>query len=289
MRGYVTLGDTNALAAYRVGEDLEPQQWSQLSQLTQDNPAQIGRLQKLKSALSDLLVFDEQLISAYHEQGVPGVSRLDATGESRLRFGRVRDALDAFAREERQLLTVRAAAEAADSTKATRLLVFSCMLASGLLLLGNVMAGFEMRLRRGVEARLTAALALQEAILASANYAIVAMDRHGVVKTFNAAAEKMLGYHAAEVIEKATPHWWTEIKPASGSPKKLGLETWLALAGLARLGEYETTFVRKGGQPFPVLVSTTALLDAHGNLTGFLAVISEINERKGLGAPLKKT
>ena len=28
------------------------------------------------------------------------------------------------------------------------------------------------------------------------------MDRHGVVKTFNAAAEKMLGYHAAEVIEK---------------------------------------------------------------------------------------
>ena len=167
--------------------------------------------------------------------------------------------------------------------------MLGCVLASGLLLLGNVLTGWEMRLRRGIEARLTEALALQEAVLASANYAIVAMDRHGVVKTFNAAAEKMLGYHAAEVIEKATPHWWTESKPNGNLPKRLGMETWLALAGLTRLGEYEATFIRKGGQPFPVLVSTTALLDVQGNPTGFLAVISDLSERPVLATGAPKT
>ena len=282
MRGYVMLGDTNALAAYRSSVDLEPAQSGRLAALTEDNPAQQERLHKLSAAFNDLLAYDEQLIAAYRDQGLAGASRLDATGESRLRFGRVRDALGAFSQEERQLLAARGAAEGADSTKTTRLLVFGCVLASGLLLLGNFMASREMRLRRRVEARLTAALALQDAILASANYAIVAMDRHGVVTSFNAAAEKMLGYHAAEVIEKATPHWWTEAKPTGGSPKKLGMESCLALAGMPGLGEYETTLVRKGGQRIPVLVSTTALTDAGGNLTGFLAVIGDRQERKGL-------
>jgi PAS domain S-box-containing protein len=110
-----------------------------------------------------------------------------------------------------------------------------------------------------------------------------------VVKTFNAAAEKMLGYHAEEVIEKATPHLWTESKPNGGLPKRLGMETWLALAGLASLGEYEATFIRKGGQRVPVLVSTTALVDDQGNLTGFLAVIRDLSERLVLATGASKT
>ena len=154
-----------------------------------------------------------------------------------------------------------------------------CGAAALLLLAGNLMASREMRRRRQAELRLTATLTLQNAILSSADYGIVAMDRHGVIQTFNPAAEKILGYRAAEVIRQATPQWWGE---ANGTrlPRKIGMETSLARAGLTALGERETTFIRKNGQRFPVLVSTTALADTRDDVSGFLAVFGDISERK---------
>ena len=59
------------------------------------------------------------------------------------------------------------------------------------------------------EARREAALlktgALQNAILTSANFSIIATDEKGVIQLFNVGAERMLGYKAAEVIDKITP------------------------------------------------------------------------------------
>ena len=280
LRGYVTQSDTNALATYHNDEDLEPQQIAQLIALVRDNAIQEERLHRLTDAIRDLLAYDEKVMTVYQEQGFAGVSKLDATGQGRIVFGRARDILKSFSAEEKKLLAIRNASEASDSSQISRLLVVGCGVAAALLLAGNLMASREMKRRRQAEARLTATLMLQDAILSSANYAIVAMDRHGVVKTFNPAAEKALGYQAAEVIGQATSQMWQEAKASPGLPKKIGMETLLAGAGLAGLGESETTFLRKDGQRFPVLLSTTALADARGDITGFLTVFSDISERK---------
>lgn len=45
---------------------------------------------------------------------------------------------------------------------------------------------------------------LQKAILDGADYSIISTDLQGVIQTFNAGAEKMLGYRAEEVIGKVT-------------------------------------------------------------------------------------
>src|SRR3979409_1665012 len=47
--------------------------------------------------------------------------------------------------------------------------------------------------------------ALQDAILNSANFSIIATDEKGVIQLFNVGAERMLGYTALEVVDQITP------------------------------------------------------------------------------------
>ena len=55
------------------------------------------------------------------------------------------------------------------------------------------------------EAALLEAGALQNAIFNSANFSSIATDAKGVIQIFNVGAERMLGYTAAEVMNKITP------------------------------------------------------------------------------------
>src|SRR5665213_726836 len=55
------------------------------------------------------------------------------------------------------------------------------------------------------EALLNAGAALQRAIFNSANFSSIATDAKGVIQIFNVGAERMLGYAAAEVMNKITP------------------------------------------------------------------------------------
>src|SRR5436190_3196718 len=47
--------------------------------------------------------------------------------------------------------------------------------------------------------------ALQNAIFNSANFSSIATDEKGVIQLFNVGAERMLGYAAADVVDKITP------------------------------------------------------------------------------------
>ena len=47
--------------------------------------------------------------------------------------------------------------------------------------------------------------ALQNAIFNSANFSSIATDDRGVIQIFNVGAERMLGYAAADVLNKITP------------------------------------------------------------------------------------
>src|ERR1700704_881637 len=65
------------------------------------------------------------------------------------------------------------------------------------------------RLAAKVEVQRQAALlktgALQTAIFNSANFSSIATDAKGVIQIFNVGAERMLGYAAADVVNKITP------------------------------------------------------------------------------------
>ena len=59
--------------------------------------------------------------------------------------------------------------------------------------------------RRRAEETLLKAGHLQSAIFNSANFSSIATDAKGVIQIFNVGAERMLGYTAAEVLNKLFP------------------------------------------------------------------------------------
>jgi diguanylate cyclase (GGDEF)-like protein/PAS domain S-box-containing protein len=134
------------------------------------------------------------------------------------------------------------------------------------------------------------ATSLWRAILDSTNYTMIATTLEGVIREFNAAAERMLGYSAGEVVGKVNPGIFHDpaeiVARAEALSAELG-ETIVpgadVFVGKARRGlsdENEWTYIRKDGSRLPVRLSMTALRDGAGQVSGFLGIASDITEQK---------
>ncbi|HLL52963.1 MAG TPA: response regulator [Myxococcaceae bacterium] len=144
--------------------------------------------------------------------------------------------------------------------------------------------------RQRAEAALHRVTALQRAILDSAAYTIISTDVDGTIQTFNPAAERQLGYSAAEVVGKVTPaliHDPREMEKRAqqlsrelGRPIPPGFEVFVAKAKMGVTDEQEWTYIRKDGTRFPLLLSVTALRDDKGRITGFLGMGFDVSARK---------
>lgn len=154
--------------------------------------------------------------------------------------------------------------------------------------IGNQMGQFIER--KSAENQLWQTNALQKAILESANYTIISSKPDGLIVTFNRTAEQKLGYTAEEMIGKHTPaviHLSEEVEARAmelslelGRKIQPGFETFIAKVSIGEIDEREWTYVRKDGTHFPVRLSVTALFNESGEITGYLAVGSDITEQK---------
>ncbi|MDG4582789.1 MAG: PAS domain S-box protein [Candidatus Competibacter sp.] len=144
--------------------------------------------------------------------------------------------------------------------------------------------------RQQAERRLDEISRLRQAILDSANVFIISTDTEGVIRIFNKAAQRMLGYTEEEMVGNATPaliHDLGEVTAHAkalskelGCPIEPGFEVFVAKPRRGQADENEWTYIRKDGSRFPVLLTVTALRDPHGEITGFLGIGSDITERK---------
>src|SRR5512141_1392795 len=140
--------------------------------------------------------------------------------------------------------------------------------------------------------------ALQNAILTSATFSIIATDEKGIIQLFNVGAERMLGYKAAEVVNKIRPsdiHDPEEVR-ARAQALSLELDTTItpgfeALAFKASRGiedSYELTYICKDGSRFPAIVSITALRDDYDDIIGYLLIGTDNSVRKQVELELHK-
>ena len=143
--------------------------------------------------------------------------------------------------------------------------------------------------RRHAEALLDAG-ALQNAIFNSANFSSIATDAKGVIQIFNVGAERMLGYTAAEVVNKITPADISDpqeviarakaLSVELGTPITPGFEALVFKASRGIEDIYELTYIRKDRSRFPAVVSVTALRDAHDTIIGYLLIGTDNTARK---------
>lgn len=124
--------------------------------------------------------------------------------------------------------------------------------------------------------------ALQSAIFNSANFSSIATDAKGVIQIFNVGAERMLGYEAADVVNRMTPAEISDPQEIIARAKMLsaeldmpitpGFEALVFKAARGIEDIYELTYIRKDGSRFPAVVSVTALRDEQDEIIGYLLI-----------------
>jgi len=157
-----------------------------------------------------------------------------------------------------------------------------------------VLAMEDVTARKRAEEALLKAGALQSAIFNSANFSSIATDEKGVIQIFNVGAERMLGYTAAEVMNKITPADISDPQEVIARAKALsaelgttitpGFEALVFKASRGIEDIYELTYIRKDGSRFPAIVSVTALRDAQGGIIGYLLIGTDNTARKQVEA-----
>ena len=165
-------------------------------------------------------------------------------------------------------------------------------------IIGYLLIGTDNTARQQAEEALLKAGALQRAIFNSANFSSIATDAKGVIQIFNVGAERMLGYTAAEVMNKITPadisdpqELIARAKALSieiGTPITPGFEALVFKASRGIEDIYELTYIRKDGTRFPAVVSVTALRDAQDVIIGYLLIGTDNTARKLVEAEQKK-
>jgi PAS domain-containing protein len=91
-------------------------------------------------------------------------------------------------------------------------------------IIGYLLIGTDNTARKEAEEALLKAGALQSAIFNSANFSSIATDAKGVIQIFNVGAERMLGYTAAEVMNKITSADISDPQEVIGRAEALSLE-----------------------------------------------------------------
>lgn len=130
-----------------------------------------------------------------------------------------------------------------------------------------------------------------KAILNASEFSIIATELDGTIKQFNKGAELLLGYKAAEIVGKSDPgflHVQDEIVKRSevlseelGEKVEPGFDTFIVKARKLGIADYnDWTYIKKDGSSVPVRLSSTAIKNKSGQITGYLGIAKNITQEK---------
>jgi diguanylate cyclase (GGDEF)-like protein/PAS domain S-box-containing protein len=163
--------------------------------------------------------------------------------------------------------------------------------------IGYLLIGTDNTARKQAEEALVKVGTLQRAIFNSANFSTIATDTKGVIQIFNVGAERMLGYAAADVLNKITPADISDAQEVITRARELsdeleipiapGFEALVFKASRGIEDIYELTYIRKDRSRFPAVVSVTALHDPQGGIIGYLLIGTDNTIRKQIEAEQK--
>jgi PAS domain S-box-containing protein len=111
------------------------------------------------------------------------------------------------------------------------------------------------------------------------DHAIFLLDADAKVLNWNAGAQRVLGYEAAEVVGRPSTIFYGERDVAAGKP-----ETEIAVARNAGFCEDVGWRVKSDGTLLWADVTLTALRDRAGTLRGFVQIVRDMSERRRLQA-----
>ncbi len=152
--------------------------------------------------------------------------------------------------------------------------------------------------RKVAEKALEESNSLNNAILYSAPYLVIATDKKGNILVFNRTSEAVLGYAAIDVIGKS-PLLWHDENDLKNRAEALSLEWGFTIKPdfevftrpliLKETHASEWTFIRKDGSQFAGHLTITPIWGNQGIILGYLSIIEDITERKQQEMALKSS
>jgi two-component system, cell cycle sensor histidine kinase and response regulator CckA len=127
-----------------------------------------------------------------------------------------------------------------------------------------------------------AATARLAAIVESSGDAIISKELDGTITTWNAAAQRMYGYSASEIIGQSI---FRLVPPDLKHEERDILER---VAGGGNVVHYETVRIRRDGTPIEVSLTIVPIRDTAGSIVGASAIQRDISERKRVEASLRQ-
>jgi PAS domain S-box-containing protein len=126
---------------------------------------------------------------------------------------------------------------------------------------------------------------LHETILNSTELCVISAQKDGLINSLNRSAETMLGYTAEELVGKkllSVAHMHEElVKRAEELSVEPGIEALICNVKNSKLTERrEWTYVRKDKSTIAVSVSVTSIWDERGDLSGFVAIATDVTDQK---------
>ncbi|ARU03728.1 hypothetical protein CCO03_02640 [Comamonas serinivorans] len=140
-----------------------------------------------------------------------------------------------------------------------------------------VMLSRDIRLRGRAERSLEEAYAFRTAMEDSLSTGLRARDMQGRITYANPAFARMVGFSPEELLGKGdpAPYWppdqWAEYA------RRLSLRR---DGHLPPRDGFETEFMRKGGERFPVLVMEAPLISGTGRQTGWMSAVIDLTEQR---------
>jgi PAS domain S-box-containing protein len=276
-RGYVSTGDSAFLADYDRGFSEIGKDTLRLKALEAHFPEMRVEYKKLLRLVSEKLRYAVEVVRIRASSGfLPAAAKL-GTGEGRLLMDSVRNSVHRIEEEDRRLLALENQERQHAATSTSRL--FNIMAIVFLFLLSFLFwllyqsVGFQEKNERQI--------AYLANLTENTTDAIISTDAEGRVISWNRAAERIYGFSREEALGKFAP----DLTQSGITPSEVA-EMRRILLDKQELNR-EVKQMDREGRVVYTLMSTTALRDSGGDVTGFVSVLKDITERKILEEKLK--
>lgn len=264
----------------RIPEDLQRNlelarsELHRLHGLSANSEEQLKRINRIESLVDDFQVEILHTAEVRIREGFEASRELVTRGKVRRLAEEMSDTLRQMDSAERKVLRERLVEKRGSYRRA---LFVGTLL--GLTGIGGLVALIATQ-RRHVAHRVATAAEIADqrermaTIVESSNDAIISKSLDGIIASWNAAAERLLGYSAKEAIDQPV----AMILPPGGEAEETLLIDRLRKG--ERIEHFETTRVHKDGRLVDVSLTLSPVYDGRGQINGASTILRDIRDRK---------
>jgi len=278
-RGYLITGDAKLLASREKIKQKTQQDIVDLDELIPSDSDGQKSVEKIRKLMTERMAWEEQTILAVKLHSLSYAQHMIASGKGIQLADEMNTVLTTMEQEQYTLLAKYQQQANDTSTRTFLLLPLQVFFSMTILILGLFLLNSNIIARRKNEA----ARIQLDAIVQSSADAIIGKDLNSIVTSWNAAAEKMFGYSAHDMLGQSI---MLLIPPDRYAEESVIINK---IKHGETIEHFETERIRKDGTLMNVSVTASPIRDNDNNIIGVSKIARDITNQKQLEKQLQQS